>query len=408
MYVNLHHDYRDTPEGQSAADYLSACVHCGFCLATCPTYLDSHDERDSPRGRIYLIKALLESGTATNTTQTHLDRCLSCRSCETTCPSGVEYGALADIGRLLVEQRVERPLPNRTLRWLLRNTISRPAVFGPLLRIGQLFRPALPGWLKHKIPERQKPLKSRVIAKPSTRTMLVLAGCVQSVATPNTNAAATRVLARLGIELVSVRKTGCCGAVNYHLAAIDDGLDNMRRNIDAWWPHITGTTPEAIVSSATGCGAMLADYGRLLAHDPTYASKAARVSELCKDISEILLAEDLKKLTPRKNPGKVAVHTPCSMAHALKLPNSIASILKEAGFDLAETTDKHLCCGSAGTYSILQAGTSQRLLDNKIQALNIDSPAVIATGNVGCQLQLAGESNIPVCHWIELLDELAP
>ncbi len=405
MYVKLHQDYRDTPEGQSAAQYLSACVHCGFCLATCPTYLDSQDERDSPRGRIYLIKELLESGTASNTTQNHLDRCLSCRSCETTCPSGVQYGALADIGRVLLEQKVKRPLPVRTLRWLLRKTIPRPALFGSLLKIGQFFRPLLPARLKNKIPEKQKTFRYRTPPSTTTRTMLVLAGCVQSTATPNTNAATTRVLARLGIELISVKEAGCCGAVNYHMAAVNDGLNDMRRNIDTWWPLISGAEPEAIVSTATGCGAVLADYGNLLAHDPAYASKAARVSELYKDISEILLAEDLPKLTPARSLGKIAVHTPCSMSHALKLPDNISAILQQAGFDLAETTDKHLCCGSAGTYSILQPDVSQRLLNSKIQALNIDQPTVIATANVGCQLHLASESQIPVRHWIELLDE---
>lgn len=412
MHVNLHASYRDTPEGTAAKDYLSACVHCGFCLATCPTYLDNQDERDSPRGRIYLIKQLLETGSASATTQTHLDRCLTCRSCETICPSGVQYGALADIGKHLVEAQVERPTASRATRWVLRKTLSNPALFATLLRIGQFFRPLTPAFLRHKIPPKQK-LKASPSKPlgPDSRRMLALQGCIQSAATPNTTAATERVLHKLGISLVTVQKAGCCGAVNYHLSAHDDGLDDMRRNIDAWWPMIepdSGPGIEAIVSTASGCGSMLVDYGRLLAHDSTYAAKALRVSELSKDISEILLAEDLQSLAPQTTIGKVAVHTPCTLQHALKLPNAVTSILSNAGFDLADTTESHLCCGSAGTYSILQSDISERLLDKKLLALNIDQPALIATANIGCQLQMGTKSKIPVRHWIELLDESAP
>ena len=412
MHVDLHPSYRDTPEGIAAKDYLSACVHCGFCLATCPTYLDNQDERDSPRGRIYLIKQLLETGGSSVTTQTHLDRCLTCRSCETICPSGVEYGALADIGKHLVEAQVKRPAASRATRWLLRKTLSNQALFSTLLHIGQFFRPLSPAFLRNKIPPKQnlkasppKPLG------PESRRMLALRGCVQNAATPNTTAATERVLHKLGISLVSANKAGCCGAVNYHLSAQKDGLDDMRRNIDAWWPMIqpgSGPAIEAIVSTASGCGSMLIDYGRLLAGDPVYAAKALRISELSKDISEILLDENLKLLAPQTAIGKVAVHTPCSLAHALKLPDTVTTILLEAGFDLADTTESHLCCGSAGTYSILQSEISERLLDKKLLALNIDQPALIATANIGCQLQMGTKSNIPVRHWIELLDESAP
>jgi glycolate oxidase iron-sulfur subunit len=412
MHVDLHASYRDTPEGIAAKDYLSACVHCGFCLATCPTYLDNQDERDSPRGRIYLIKQLLETGNSTATTQTHLDRCLTCRSCETICPSGVQYGALADIGKHLVEAQVERSATSRATRWLLRKTLSNPALFTTLLRIGQFFRPVSPAFLRSKIPPKQKlnaaPSKP---LEPESRRMLALQGCVQSAATPNTTAATERVLHKLGVSLVSAKKAGCCGAVNYHLSAQQDALDDMRRNIDAWWPMIqpdSGPGVEAIVSTASGCGSMLVDYGRLLADDPVYAAKALRVSELSKDISEILLAENLESLAPQTAIGKVAVHTPCSLQHALKLPDAIAAILSEAGFDLAETTESHLCCGSAGTYSILQSEISERLLDKKLLALNVDQPALIATANIGCQLQMGTKSKIPVRHWIELLDESAP
>lgn len=411
MYVELHQKFASTPQGETAKDIVSACVHCGFCLATCPTYLDTQDERDSPRGRIYLIKQLLETGTSSTATQTHLDRCLTCRSCETTCPSGVEYGALADIGRNLVEQQVPRSFTEKITRWLLRSIITRPTLFGILVKVGQFFRPVVPHFLREKIPPKQA-----IKSTPSSmraRTMLVLEGCVQSSTTPNTNNASRRVLDRLGITLVSVKRASCCGAVNYHLSAQDDGLNDMRRNIDAWWPLIESDSQsnvEAIVSTASGCGSMLVDYGKLLAHDPAYARKARRVSELCKDISEIVSTENLQPLgldrEHAQTTGKIAVHTPCSLQHALGLPEAISHILESAGFDLADTCEKHLCCGSAGTYSILQPDISKRLLDNKIQALTIDEPTVIATGNVGCQLQLATKSQIPVRHWIELLDEL--
>ncbi len=411
MHVDLHASYRDTAEGIAAKDYLSACVHCGFCLATCPTYLDNQDERDSPRGRIYLIKQLLETGSASATTQTHLDRCLTCRSCETICPSGVQYGALADIGKHLVEAQVKRPIVSRATRWLLRKTLSNPTLFARLLRIGQFFRPLTPEFLRNKIPPKQN-VKTPPSQSPESqsRRMLALQGCIQSAATPNTTAATQRVLHKLGISLISENKAGCCGAVNYHLNAHNDGLNDMRKNIDAWWPMIepdSGPGVEAIISTASGCGSMLVDYGRLLADDPTYAAKAQRVSELSKDISEILLAEDLQSLTPHTSIGKVAVHTPCSLQHALQLPDAVTSILSKAGFDLADTTESHLCCGSAGTYSILQSDISERLLDKKLVALNIDQPALIATANIGCQLQMGTKSKIPVRHWIELLDESA-
>jgi glycolate dehydrogenase iron-sulfur subunit len=404
MHVSLHDNLAGTDEGKEAQDIISACVHCGFCLATCPTYIDSGDERDSPRGRIYLIKQLLETDHASSQTQLHLDRCLTCRSCETTCPSGVRYGRLLDVGRGLVEQKVPRPLLERGLRGALRTVLSRPQWFAALLKLGQSVRPVLPASLRSKIPA---PVGTTFSTGDSTtpahsRTMLVLDGCVTASATPKTNAAARQVLGQLGITLNSIERAGCCGAVNHHLGAHAAALTDIRRNIDAWWPAIEAGA-EAIISTASGCGAMLVDYGELLAKDPRYADKARQVSALCRDISEILLAEDLTQLQPNTAVGKVAVHTPCTLQHALKLPDAVPTILTRAGFDLAATTEKHLCCGSAGTYSILQPEISQRLLSSKRLALNIDQPAVIATANVGCQLQLGGEDETPVVHWIELL-----
>jgi len=315
----------------------------------------------------------------------------------------MQYGELLDIGRGLMEQAAPRALPSRAMRYLLRNIVSRPALFGPLLHIGQWFRPILPSVLRRHVPPKQDNTGT-VPQEKLARKMLVLDGCVQVAATPRTNASAARVLHKLGISLVSVPSAGCCGAVNYHLGAHADGLDNMRRNIDAWWPDIESGA-EAIVSTASGCGTTLADYGQLLAQDPQYAAKAKKVSELVRDISQILAAEDLSALTPQTGIGKVAVHTPCSLQHGLKLPHQITEILSKAGFQLAQTKDPHLCCGSAGTYSILQPEVSQRLRDKKLTALNGDQPAVIATANIGCQLQLQVEGGTPTVHWIELLDE---
>lgn len=401
MYVKLSDSLRNHSGARQAKDLISACVHCGFCLATCPTYLDRADERDSPRGRIYLVKQLLETGDASAQTRTHLDRCLSCRSCETTCPSGMQYGHLLDIGRGMIEETAPRPAGQRLFRNLLRGVLSRPALFGAGLRIGQLFRPLLPRALKHKIPPRQQ--LAPALKSPSARTMLVLDGCVQASATPRTNNAADRVLARLGIRLESVPSSGCCGAVNYHLGAHDDGLGNMRRNIDAWWPRIEAGA-EAIISSATGCGAMLADYGHLLAGDRKYAEKAAQVSALHRDIAQVLQGENLEGLNPDTTIGKIAVHTPCSQQHGLKQVGQVQDILSRVGFELAATRDDHLCCGSAGTYSILQSETSERLRERKRAALTGDRPDLIVTANVGCQLHLADEAGPPVCHWLELLD----
>jgi glycolate oxidase iron-sulfur subunit len=401
MHVELHPRFADSPEGQAAKALTSACVHCGFCLATCPTYLDSRDERDSPRGRIYLIKHLLESGEASAQTQLHLDRCLTCRNCETTCPSGMQYGELLDIGRGLMEKEVPRPALSNRLRWLLRFALSRPALLAGAVAVGQTLRPIIPGRLRRRIPPRQ--LRKALPTEQHPRQMLVLEGCVQRAATPNTNAAARRVLNRLGISLVAAPQAGCCGAVNYHLAAHTDALDSMRCNIDAWWPYIEGGA-EAIISSASGCGAMLVDYGHLLADDPVYAKKAQRVSQLTRDLGEILLREDLAKLVVNTRVGKVAIHSPCTLQHALQQPDLLATLLDRAGFDIARTTEKQLCCGSAGTYSILQSAISNRLRDKTLQTLTGDQPALIATANIGCQLHLQSAAGVPVVHWIELLD----
>ena len=405
MKTNLIPVYKQSPQGQDAEAILRKCVHCGFCTATCPTYQALNDERDGPRGRIYLIKEMLEGNELTDKTRTHLDRCLTCRACETTCPSGVEYGRLIDFARGEVEKKLSRPLLERTLRWCLRAILPRRKLFGFLLKLGRIFQPVLPKVLSSKIPPR-KTANNPWPVSAHPRVMLALAGCAQPTSTPNTNVSAARVLDKLGITLVEESKAGCCGAVNYHLGAHDEGLDYMRQNIDAWWPAVEAGV-EAIVMTASGCGAMVQDYGHALKHDEHYAKKAKRVSELTKDLTEVLLAEDLNLLALEENnkTGKVSVHCPCTLQHAMKQNGAIETILIRAGITLAETTDKHLCCGSAGTYSILQPKISQKLLSNKLKALTGDNPAIIVTANVGCQMYLETKANIPVQHWIELLDQ---
>jgi len=401
MQTSLLEQFRVTPEGQEADAILRSCVHCGFCLATCPTYQLLGDELDSPRGRIYLIKEMLEGATPTAKTQLHLDRCLTCRACETTCPSGVRYGRLADIGRGLIETRVPRTAWQRLQRWLLRHVMVQPRRFGFFLRIAQSLRPLLPRALARKVPPRQHRHPAAAAPVALGRRMLMLDGCVQPSATPNTNAAAARVLAGFGIELVAAPGAGCCGALDYHLGAHQAGLNRMRRNIDAWWPLIEQGA-EAIVMTASGCGATVREYGQLLAQDPQYAQKAERIAALTRDLGEIIAAEDRSGWNDHGAGLRIAYHAPCTLQHAQKLPGLVEGILRDAGYTLVPVVDAHLCCGSAGTYSILQPKLSKRLLDDKLTHLQAGRPELIVTANVGCQLHLQTSSGVPVRHWIEL------
>ena len=404
MQTQLADWIRDTPRGREADAVLRKCVHCGFCLATCPTYTLLGDELDSPRGRIYLMKQMLEGSPVTERTQLHLDRCLTCRACETTCPSGVEYGKLVDIGRALVEERVARPAGARLQRWLLARTLPHRAFFGAALALGRMVRGLLPAFLAHNIPDR-RPAGEWPAARHSRR-MLVLAGCVQPSMAPSINAATARVLDRLGISLVEAQGAGCCGGVTYHLNYQAEALAFMKANIDAWWPHVEKGA-EAIVITASGCGTMVADYGHLLAGDPAYAAKAARISALAKDVSEVVEAERgaLAALLRDRPAAQVAFHSPCSLQHGLKIRGVVESILRDAGFALTPVADAHLCCGSAGTYSILQPELSQRLLRDKVRNLEAGAPAQVATANIGCLAHIQSGTAVPVRHWIELLDE---
>jgi glycolate oxidase iron-sulfur subunit len=418
MQTTLANFIRDTAQGQEAEAILRSCVHCGFCNATCPTYQLLGDELDGPRGRIYLMKQMLEGQPVTAVTRLHLDRCLTCRNCETTCPSGVQYGRLIDIGRDVVERLSPRPAAERLLRTGLRKGLQSPALFGSMLKLGQSVRGWLPSALREHVPasnstgssllhsEIQDSPDAREASATLTRRMLVLEGCVQPAMAPETNAAARRVLARLGINLVSAPNAGCCGAIDQHLAAPDAAKAAMRRNIDAWWPFIkdgVGGNIEAIVMTASGCGSTVKEYGHHLRHDPAYAEKAGRVSDLTRDLAEVLRDEDLSPLKPVQS-KRIAFHPPCSLQHGQKVRGVIENLLTRAGYELLPVDESHLCCGSAGTYSVLQPELSGQLRARKLSNLQARGPELIASANIGCQTHLAAASAVPVVHWITLLD----
>ncbi|MBC8022205.1 MAG: glycolate oxidase subunit GlcF [Burkholderiales bacterium] len=407
MQTKLADWIRDTPAGVEADAILRKCVHCGFCLPTCPTYNLLGDELDSPRGRIYLMKQMLEGAPVTRRTQLHLDRCLTCRACETACPSGVEYGKLVDIGRNVIEAKVARRPWDRFRRWLLKSTLPHGAFFGTVLALGRAVRPLLPKSLAAKVLQ-GRPAGMTPAAR-HARRMLVLGGCVQPSMAPSINAATARLLDRIGISLIDARGAGCCGAVTHHLNYQEEALAYVRRNIDVWWPHVEAGA-EAIVITASGCGTMVRDYGHLLRHDKDYAAKAQRISAITRDVSEVVAAERaaLAPLFAADAPAaKVAFQSPCSLQHGQGIVGSVEEILRDAGFTLTAVPDSHLCCGSAGTYSILKPGLSKPLLHNKVRALKSGHPATIATANIGCLAHIASGTDIPVRHWIELVEERA-
>ena len=402
MHTELADFIRHTHEGREAADILRKCVHCGFCTATCPSYQVLGDDLDSPRGRIYLMKRALEGAPVSERTRLHLDRCLTCRACETTCPSGVRYGRLVDIGRAVVEARARRGPLDRLTRALLGTVLSNSSLFSFFLAIGRALRPLLPGRLREKVvpsrPAGQWP------APRHARKMLVLRGCVQPALAPSINAAAARVLDRMGISLIET-PAGCCGALRFHLNYQDGGRDDMRALIDAWWPMVERGEVEAIVMTASGCGVTVKEYGEYLAGDPLYRDKAAHISAMTRDLSEVLSPEQISG----GKKGKVAFQSPCTLQHGQRIRGAVEGLLARAGYQLAPVSDAHLCCGSAGTYSLLQPGLATELRTRKLASLEAGAPAVIATANIGCLSHLQGGTATPVRHWIELLEEaLAP
>ena len=406
MQTHLSPEFAQRADGQAAEAILRKCVHCGFCTATCPTYQLLGDELDGPRGRIYLIKQVLEGQAPTRKTQTHLDRCLTCRNCETTCPSGVDYGHLVDIGRKIVDAKVPRPAGEQAVRWMLKEGLPSP-LFGPAMKVGQAVRGLLPDALKAKVPV-ARPAGSRP-TRTHARQVLMLEGCVQPAMAPNINNATARVLDAAGIQTVVAPKAGCCGAVKFHLNDQDGGMAQMRANIDAWWPHIEQGV-EALVMNASGCGVTVKEYGHILRDDPAYAAKAARVSALTKDISELLpaLVPVLQPLLKRKPDAQrvVGFHPPCTLQHGQKLKGGVEQHLGALGFTVAVARNEaHLCCGSAGTYSVLNPDIAYTLRDRKLGHLNELKPAVIASANIGCITHLQSGTGTPVRHWVEVLDE---
>ncbi len=407
MQTALAPEFKGTPDGEAAEAILRKCVHCGFCTATCPTYLLLGDELDGPRGRIYLMKQVLEGATPTRATQLHLDRCLTCRNCETTCPSGVQYGHLVDIGRKIVEAKVERPVAERAVRWLLKEGLTSP-LFAPAMALGKLARPLLPAALKDKVPGAAHPRAKQWPAREHPRKVLMLAGCVQPAMLPNINSATARVLDAAGIQTLVADKAGCCGALRTHLNDHAGGLADMRRNIDAWWPLVSAGTVEAIVMNASGCGVAVKDYGHALAADPAYADKAQRISALTRDLSE-LLPEIVTALKPRLQAapaGMLAFHPPCTLQHGQQLRGGVEGAFRALGFTIrVASTESHLCCGSAGTYSVLQPELSHQLRDRKLGHLAELQPTAILSANIGCIQHLQSGTATPVKHWVEALDE---
>lgn len=412
MQTQLSETVLSTMPGREADAILRRCVHCGFCNATCPTYQIQGDELDGPRGRIYLIKQLLEGEAEVATARQHLDRCLTCRNCETTCPSGVEYSRLLDIGREQIELRESRPLFDRIIRWGLRSVLPFPRRFAFGLGVARVFRPLLPGVLRKGIPPRTQSIPAWPEVKHARRVIL-LDGCVQSVAAPEINLATARLLDSLGISVLRLSGEVCCGAVHQHMAAPEAAMVMMRRNIDAWWPHLgadayasSDNNIEAIVSTASACGLQVKDYAHVLRHDAEYAEKASTVSGLVKDIAEIVAAEPAKKC---RSSRRVAFHSPCTLQHGQRLGGVVEGILAEWGHKLVPVKEGHLCCGSAGTYSILQPELSATLRENKRAALLKNSPQLIASANIGCLMHLRQADNspeqpsIPVKHWVEVL-----
>ncbi len=400
MQTRLAPKFQQGRDGDAIQTILRNCVHCGFCNATCPTYQLLGDELDGPRGRIYQMKQFFEGEPANAEMLKHLDRCLTCRACETTCPSGVNYSHLLEIGKPLIEQELPRPRLDRLRRWGIVRFINSGWLFAMSIRIGQALAWMMPAKIRQSIPARQKPV-ARINAR-HQRKVLMLAGCVQPALTPNTNACAGNLLNKLGIEVIELQPKHCCGAAALHTSEAEFGMRQARQLIDQWWPCIEAGVV-AILATATGCSVNIRDYERLFADDPAYADKASKVSSLFRDLIEVVEAESAEIEISVPDPCRVAVHTPCTLQHGLGLNGRVEKLLVRAGYQICRVEDAHLCCGSAGTYSVLQPEISARLRQDKVEALSADQPEIIVTANIGCQLHLAQGNRIPVVHWVELL-----
>jgi glycolate oxidase iron-sulfur subunit len=410
MQTHLSPEFADTPDGEEAQAIIRKCVHCGFCNATCPTYQLLGDELDGPRGRIYLMKQVLEGGEITRSTQQHLDRCLTCLNCQTTCPSGVEYGHLVDIGRKIVDARVQRPAPERAVRWLLKEGLTSP-LFAPAMRAGRAVRPLLPAVLRNKVPQRSGARAPSAARPAHRRKVLMLKGCVQPSMMPNIDVAAARVLDAAGIQAVYASGAGCCGAVRTHLGDHDGGLDDMRRNIDAWLPMVSAGEGQSIVTSASACSLAIKEYGHALSGDVEYADKAARISAMACDLSELLpeLVPALKGKLRLEGLMRLAFHPPCTLQHGQRLRGGIETNLRALGFEInVASGEGHLCCGSAGTYSVLQPDLARQLRDRKLENLEKIGAQIIISANMGCIQHLQTGTLTPVRHWVEVLDEALP
>lgn len=398
MQTNIHPDLKDNKDVQVAEKILRSCVHCGFCTAVCPTYQELGDDLDSPRGRIYLIKNMLEEDSLGETTHEYLDRCLTCRSCETTCPSGVEYGRLLDVGRGLIETRYQpkRSTYRNVVAAGLRALLTRPRLFKALYRLGFMFRSILPASLRSKMPIAHYEKDEEIdVTEPKARALL-LQGCVQRSMTPGVNQAIEKLLAKENVAVSYLQEEGCCGAVDYHLGQHDDGLGHMRKMVDRINQRLDDV--DYVISSASGCGVTLKDYPELLADDPEYGEKAERLTAKLRDVSEVISGDSV-----RCQAINVAIHTPCTLQHGQKLNGKVDEILQAAGAIVLPVDENHLCCGSAGTYSVLQTELATRLGQRKIKTLNRHAPDVIVTANVGCQTHLAALDETPVMHWAEFL-----
>jgi glycolate oxidase iron-sulfur subunit len=408
MQTALTPEFAATPDGVEADAILRKCVHCGFCTATCPTYQLLGDELDGPRGRIYLIKQVLEGHAPTRSTQLHLDRCLTCRNCETTCPSGVQYGNLVEIGRRIVDERVPRPAGERMLRAALKSGLTSP-LFKPALKAGQLVRGLLPEVLKAKVPPPAPASAHRWPQRVHARKVLLLLGCVQPAMAPNINSATARVLDAAGIQTLVAEDAGCCGAIHLHGGDPEGALEHMRRNIDAWWPLVSTSGVEAIVMNASGCGVTVKEYGHSLRLDPAYADKANRIADLTRDLSELLpdIAPALAKtLSAKTKRPRLAFHPPCTLQHGQKLRGGVETHLRALGFSVeVALNEAHLCCGSAGTYSVLHPELALPLRDRKLGHLAALDPETIVSANIGCIQHLQSGTTLAVRHWVEVVDE---